>query len=327
MPDPFSEHVSSPEWLAATEGRVRRMLREVGVRPTGPLERRRVRPWSTQLTIATDAGTVWCKQNHPAMAFEARVQAVLAELVADAVQAPLAIDAGRGLLLMTDHGPSVAERGQVTTDVWARLVGEAARLQRSLVGRRTDLVGAGVPDRSIRVEDRFEDLVELLAGLPAPHPARLVDADASRLRAAGPAVADAVRVLADSPYPSAWNHGDLHPGNAFPLADGVRLFDLADGQWANALEVLAVPHDWIDRQPDLAWEPVRDAWAAAWGLRPPTAEEWRSMRIVHAVNRTGTWTGVIDDMTEPELRRWAHYAADELLGVLRHAGGDYADFS
>jgi len=40
---------------------------------------------------------------------------------------------------------------------------------------------------------------------------------------------------------------------------------------------------------------------------------------VHAVNRTGTWTGVLDSMTDAELQRWAHYARDELLGVLRHA--------
>ncbi|GEM_PF-2714164 len=319
MATPFSEQVSSPEWLATTDGRVRRMLREVGVRPTGPLERRRVRPWSTQLTIATSAGVVWCKQNHPSMAFEAHAQAVLAELAPGTVPAPLAIDQVRGLLLTADHGASVADRGTLTNGAWTGLVAEAGRLQSALAERRAELVGAGVPDRSIRVPERFAALTDLLADLPESHPARLEEADASRLRAALPAVVEAVGVLADSPYPTAWNHGDLHPGNATPAGDGYRLFDLADGQWANALEVLAVPHDWIDRRPDLAWEPVLDSWAAAWGLRTPTDDEWRSMRVVHAVNRTGTWTGVLDSMTDAELQRWAHYARDELLGVLRHA--------
>ncbi|BDZ63131.1 hypothetical protein [Agromyces mangrovi Wang et al. 2018] len=318
MATPFSERVSSPEWLAATEGRVLRMLREVGVRATGPLERRRVRPWSTQLTITTDAGLVWCKQNHLPMAFEAHMQEVLAQHAPGSVQAPLAVDAAHGLLLTIDHGPSVAERGTVTTDVWIGLVSEAAHVQHSLVQQRGELLGTGMPDRSIRVDERFDELVDLLAGLPKSHAARLDEVEASRLRAARRAVADAVDVLADSPYPAAWNHGDLHPGNAYPDGDGYRLFDLADGQWANALEVLAVPHDWIDRRPDLSWEPVLDAWAAAWGLRRPTAEEWRAMRIVHAVNRTCTWADVLGTMTDAELHRWAHHAPDELLGVLRH---------
>ncbi|WP_353810092.1 phosphotransferase family protein [Agromyces sp. SYSU T00194] len=314
----FTEQVRSVAWRDATRRRVQERLGALGIRTLGPLLQRRVRPWSTQLTVETDIGRVWCKHDHPALGFESRLLAELARRSPGSVPEPLAIDADAGLLLTVEHGASLADRGATGTDTWTALVVAAARLQHELADHRAELLAAGLPDHDgAVVVDHFDDLVARLAETAPGHPAHLEPDEAARLRDARPAVADAVRRLADSPYPAAWNHGDLHPGNAHAAGDDVRLFDLADGQWANALEVLAVPRDWIARRRDVAWAPVRDAWSAEWGVRPPRGAEWRAMRTVHAVNRAVTWTSLLDGMTHEELLRWGGYAPGELRRVLR----------
>ena len=58
-------------WRAEAERWIEVALRERGIAVTGAIDQPRIRPWSTLLTVPTDAGLVWFKENCPGQAFEA----------------------------------------------------------------------------------------------------------------------------------------------------------------------------------------------------------------------------------------------------------------
>jgi hypothetical protein len=314
MGRPFSERVVGDDWRHATEAWIRERLQTHGHTLTGPIEQPRVRPWATQLTVPTDAGRLWFKANAAALAFEPSIQSELSRLAADAVDAPYAIDAQRGWMLTRDRGVTLRESRESTVEDWQRIMVEVARIQQIAAHHRDRLLAAGLPDYSPgTVLDRFDRIVEIFAAHPADHPAH-VDADLrQRLADARPAIADAVEALANGPLPTTWQHGDVHPNNVFALEDGsMRVFDFGDGQWAHAAEALCVPYGWITSLTSIPWQPVLEAYAEAWSLRPDVVQTALvSAELTQAVNRAASWSSFLDEATATE---WAEWGA----GPLRH---------
>jgi hypothetical protein len=321
MSTPFSLRVAEPSWLADVAAWVRRHAETAGVHVVGPVEQTRIRPWSTQVVVPTDVGRWWFKACCRAAGFEPGIHAVLADLAPGGVAAPLAVDADRGWLLTADQGATLHDRGEPTVGDWARLVAENARLQATVAGHRDALVGAGLPDCSPgTVVDRFDRLVSMYSELPDRHPAHVAPELAARLRSARPRVVDAADCLAASRLPNTWQHGDLHPGNAFVAGttdEMVRLFDFGDSQWAHALEALVVPHGWITSSSQIPWPPVLAACAQAWGVDPDElADQWWAASTTHAVNRSLTWWGCLAEATAAEWEQWGQGPINHLSRVL-----------
>lgn len=308
MEAPFSLVVARPEWRGEAERWVKARLSESGCRLVGEIEQRRIRPWSTQLVAPTARGPVWFKANCQALAFEPAVQQLLAELVPDEVDAPMAVERDRGWMLTADRGPTLRQGHEPTLDDWRAVVRGAATLQRTVAARGSALAGAGLPVCGPQtVVARYEDLVERLAALPSEHPSALPASDAASLRAGRGRVEEAVEELLAAPMPSTFQHGDLHPGNVFAVDGGLRIFDFGDAQWAHALEVLAVPYRWVTQLTPLPWEEVLDAYAEVWADVIP-AQALRGLlpaaMVTHAVNRAFTWLGAIEGAQPDELQQW-----------------------
>ena len=85
--------------------------------------------WSTQLTVPTDRGLFWFKENNPDQAFEAGLVAELADIVPDRVVIPLATRSAPRLDAVSgprpDHVRGTHESGR---DVWAT---DGPRVRRS----------------------------------------------------------------------------------------------------------------------------------------------------------------------------------------------------
>lgn len=322
MSSSFSERVSSAQWRAEAEEWIAAVLEHRGRRITAPILQPRVRPWSTQLTIETDAGRVWFKANQPAFGFEPALQAVMARLVPGSVQEPLAVDRERHWMLTEEHGPPMADTDPPTAAEWIGLVREAARIQRVLVSERETLLDTGLPDCSPEtVLERFDSLRAVLRSYDPGHPGHLDPETDARLGSAREELARACAELSASPLPSTWNHGDLHPYNAYRDSGEVRLFDLGDGQWAHASEVLAVPFDWMRRQGlGGVIEPATAAYLDEWRV-PPAALAPRATRIVHAVNRAQTWWAWLDDTSPDELERFGREPEEHLSSILAEMHG------
>lgn len=319
MGRPFSEHVASDEWRREAESWIDAQLERDGRTLTGEVSQPRIRPWSTQLVVPTDAGVLWFKANGPSMAFEPALHVELARLVPDAVDQPYAIDAERGWIITTDRGTTLGDSHAPTLDDWQLLLAETARIQRVLADHRDELLVAGVPDCSpATVPDRFDRIVDTFAELPADHPSHVSADLEAQLRSRRDAVADAAQLLAESSLPSTLQHGDLHPWNVFaPPGEGLRIFDFGDAQWAHAIEVLSVPYGWIEARTTLEWDDLVGGFRDVWNLTvDELGDQWAAAALTQPVNRALTWWGSLAHATAAEWSEWGEVPLTHLRRVL-----------
>ena len=320
MSRPFSELVADEPWRREVEAWIAEQLAREGHRISGEISQPRIRPWSTQLVVPTEAGQMWFKANCPGNAFEARLQQALAELVPGDVDPPLAIDASRGWMLTRDHGPSLGELHEPTVADWQEVVSQTAAVQRALVDQKAQLVGAGLPDYSpLTVPERFDWLIERLSKLPVAHPSHVSADLAGRLDRARPVIADAAQQLAESPVPSTFQHGDAHPENVYLDGSQLRLFDFGDAQWAFAFEAMCVPRGWISEKGLLPWEPIRDTYREHWDDLVTHREYealWHAATITHSVNRSATWWRGVQGASVGEWEMWGDGPRIHLVDVL-----------
>ncbi len=316
MGRPFSERVAHDDWRRDAESWVRAELAREGLDVVGAIEQPRIRPWSTQLTIPTDGGTVWFKANCTHMSFEPQLQVELARISPDAVDLPLAVDVHRGWMLTRDRGATLGDTNEPTGDDWRRVLRGAGQLQRAAATHEQALLGTGLPDcRPATVVDRFDRFVELFAALPDEHPAHVSPGLRSQLLSARGRVADAAAELDESPMPVTWQHGDLHPWNVF-ATDG-RFFDFGDGQWAHAAELLSVPFGWVAERGGISWSEVAETYADVWEITPEAlTSQWRAASLTQPVNRTLLWWGCLQEATADEWAQWGDSLLHHLARVL-----------
>ncbi|WP_375001367.1 aminoglycoside phosphotransferase family protein [Aeromicrobium sp. CTD01-1L150] len=313
----FSETVTSQEWLDEARSWVHARGEDAGLRLVGPIEQRRVRPWSTLLVAPTDQGLVWFKANSPSMSFEAGLHQLLAARRPHDVPAPLAVDTDRGWILTTDRGVTLGDDHAPTTQDWVDVVRTVASLQRGVAEEEASFLATGLPDCSPpTVPGRLDRMVDRLSELPSTHPAHLAASDRDALHARREDVVDAAGRLASSPLPTTLQHGDVHPWNAF--TDG-RLLDFGDAQWAHAVEVLNVPYGWVTSESDLPWEEILYAYGEQWA-DVVGARELRALfgatAYTHAVNRAATWWGCLVHATDEEWIQWGDAPRHHLLRIL-----------
>jgi hypothetical protein len=268
-------------WRAGATAWTDGVLRAHGLRRTGPVEQPRLRPWSTALTVPTDAGRHWFKVNCPGLAAEAAVVAVLADVAPDHVVAPLGVDADRGWMLTPDHGRTLREAERNDLATWTRVVTEYADLQRSTVGHGDALRAAGLHVLEPQHAASYvESQLATLAALPDGHPRRLDPGLAARVRGVLPQLEKLGARLAEGPVPPALDHNDLHDNNTFvPTRDEttLRFFDFGDALWAHpfgsmliVLNVVTDP-DGLDLD-ETAVTALLDAYLDRWTDLAPLAE-------------------------------------------------------
>lgn len=317
---PFSQRVSTPEWRAEVETWISERLAHAALTATGPIEQPRVRPWSTQLVVPTDGGTVWFKANCAAQAFEPRLQALLAQLVPDQVDDPLAVDGTRSWMLTRDRGATLSERRTPELRDWQCVVREAAEMQRLVADHGPDVLAAGVPECSPEsVSGQFDRMLALLRDRPDDDAAHLPGDVLERLEAARPSVAAAARALADGPLPVTLQHGDLHPGNVFEVDGRLRIFDFGDAQWAHPLESLCIPWAATHGDPSLRWDELLAAYHKPWSdllTIDELAELLIAAVLTQPVNRSVNWWEALMEATDDEWAYWGEAPARHLANVL-----------
>lgn len=315
---PFSQRVAEPGWRSSATAWIEDQVARHGQQLTGPIEQTRIRPWSTQLVVHTDAGRWWFKAGCGSMAFEPALHAALADLAPGTVSPLVAVDVDRGWMMTADQGTTLLDDHAPGVEDWCRVVRTVVEAQRAVAGHRDRLLSTGLPNCAPHTTvDRFDRLLAVYADLPDQHPAHVSAELAGRLRSARPRLVDAAARLEASPLPATWQHGDLHPGNAF-VGDGrVRLFDFGDSQWAHALEALMVPFGVVTDLSDLPWEPILGEFAQAWEVeRSDVERDWPDVALTHAVNRSLTWWRCLAEATARDWQQWGEAPRVHLLEVL-----------
>jgi hypothetical protein len=285
------------EWCAA---------RGLVIREADPV---RSMPWGSVVCFGLDGDprppVLWGKAVSPPMATELDLLPVLARLAPEAVLAPLAVDRGRGYLLLPDGGPTVGDvlPGSALPE-WRSAVASYARLQHLLAPHADELLVAGAHDLH---PDAAADVVAELAGRDDLHDVGgehgLTDDEVRRLReVAVPGARAVARVLADAAVPLSIQHDDLSPSNALldgrwidwgdagvahPFASLLTLLDGTSGRpggpshvpavralylgvWA---ELTGVPVNFLEREAELAVLLAPVGRALAWLRAGPAALE------------------------------------------------------
>ncbi|WP_043442791.1 hypothetical protein [Arthrobacter sp. L77] len=316
MNDP-REVWASPAWRQQAEQWIDLVLESFGVTRTGPTDQPRVRFWSTQLTVPTDHGTLWFKENNPGQLAEASILSLLGELAPDHVMAPLAIEPSRGWMLTADHGATLDSLGSDDAAAWVRITTDFADLQRIAARHGERLAQAGLVTMNPEVAANFvENQLLLHTGLPAGHPLYLSAEGADDVVRRLPAVHRAVDALRAVPVPLSLDHNDLHARNCFlpgTDAEPLRFFDFADAYWAHPFSALLVPitqmrEQWNTTAADPRIQSVITAYLERWTDHAPLPELRAAVEPALAlagVHRYGSWLRLLVYADDDSMRAYA----------------------
>jgi Phosphotransferase enzyme family len=314
-------------WRDEAYAWIERILQRRGLTRTGEIEQPRIRFWSTQLTVPTDAGRLWFKENCPGQAFEAALVGVLADLVPDHVVAPVAVEPERGWLLTPDAGPTLRSvDGSI--DLWERLAANWADLQRRVADHADRLVAAGTPStRPLDMPALVAERVDELGALPADDLGHLSAADAARLWSALPTIERWAEQVAATGLPMSLDHNDLHSGNAFAPRTGdeqLRFFDFGDSVVGHPFCSLLVPlnvlaHELSTDADDPRLRRVVDAYLEVWSdLADPATlrAAVEPARQLGRVNRSESWRRVLGSANAAERAEFGDSQAWWLTSVI-----------
>ncbi|BCJ75601.1 phosphotransferase [Catellatospora sp. IY07-71] len=294
-----------PDWSQALAW-IDDTLTGAGLRPTGPAEQTRVRPWSVLAKVPVGHRTVWFKANGHCSTYEARLLAALARWAPGRVLEPIAIDAQRGWSLLPDGGQTLRAVAADDPAHWEELLSRHAELQRDLAPHAADMVVLGVPDMGAGVlPGHFAALLD------DPAVAAALGDDLARLRAYQPEYERLCARVGGSAVPVSVQHDDLHDGNVL-VGDGYRFFDWGDASVAHpfavlliALRVAAERYGLRPGDPVLAR--LRDAYLEPWtayGTRAQLATEVEPAIQAAKVSRALSWQRSLADADEQELAEW-----------------------
>jgi Phosphotransferase enzyme family len=247
---------TDPRWLADAHAWIHERA-DV----TGPIEQPHVVPWSTVLRVPTPTGPVWFKANAPALAYEARLTALLSEQRPDAVPELLASDLDRGWMLMADGGERLRDTVERERDLsrWLDVLPVYASLQIDLAPHAEELLRLGVPDRRLPVlAEQAVEVEELREHMPR------IQEYCARLAAVG--------------IPDTIQHDDLHDGQVFVRDGRPLVFDWGDAVVSHPFLTMAVTLEGViqwgvdDVQDSVPLGPYRDAYLTPFEGYAPRVE-------------------------------------------------------
>jgi hypothetical protein len=309
-----------PGWRTSVLAWVEEQLDRRGLRISGPVQQPHLRPWSTALSVPTDSGLVWFKAGGPGNAYEAGLLDLLDRWGTAHVLAPMAVDAGRGWLLLPDGGTRLRETlDGGSLEPWTRILGEWGAVQRELAAKVADLLAAGVPDR--RPETMAGQLEALI-----DDPVAALDAVArDHLLALVPTYAAWCEELTELGVEPSLQHDDLHDGNVFVGPAGDRVFDWGDSSVAHPFGTLLVTFRSIASRGlgDASAERrallrLRDAYLEPWTNHHTRAELTAAVPLamrVAIVGRSLSWKDALSGIPPEEHGPWTDNVGGWLLDL------------
>ena len=311
-----SDTWATARWRRAATAWLDEQLDHQGIRRTGDVEQPHLRPWATVLTAPTTAGRVWLKALGPATAFEAGLYELLQRAVPQRVLVPIAVDAGRGWILLPDGGPPLADRlaGADLPDALAVVLRRYGELQRDFASEAGAARAIGVADMRPQVMPaRFEEALES-AGRSVASRGSGSEGDVLRQVAAQRGTYRSwCERLAAAPGEASLDHNDLHPWNMLlPRLDRpemVRFYDWGDAVIAHPFAAMLVPLTWTQDRlaaslhgPELAQ--IRDAYLHVFRDLAPHAQLVATLELacrVGKVARALTWSRAIKQSDPGQL--------------------------
>ena len=220
------------DWRKEVREWIHAQAQRHGILITGEIEQPHMYAWSTVLHIPTDQGKLFFKATAHETLYEAALTQALARWLPDCMPELVAIDAGRGWMLMRDGGEQLRASIRPTKDIapWKPVIKRYAEVQIGLAEHITELLSLRIPDH------RLSRLPGLFARLLADESNFMIDqenglswAEWQQVKDKASRLEEICQQLAAYGIPESINHGDFHDGNVL-LKDGrITFFDWGDG--------------------------------------------------------------------------------------------------
>ena len=201
------------------------------IQVTGEIEQPHMYAWSTVLHIPTDQGKLFFKATAHETIYEVALTQFLARLYPDCMPEFVAVDTGRGWMLMRDGGEPLRASIRPTKNIapWKRVIARYAEVQIGLADHVTELLSLRLPDH------RLSMLPAFFSELLADEESLMIDQEKGLTSSEWQEVKDRIsrfgqicEELAAYGIPESLNHGDFHDGNVLVKEGRITFFDWGD---------------------------------------------------------------------------------------------------
>lgn len=329
-----------PGWQEQAYIWIHDRLSEQDIYITGPVEQLHARPWSTVLTVPTDAGLFYFKASAPVLRHEPALTQTLYRWCPDCMLNVLAVDLDRAWMLMPDQSPMLRALMQSKADLahWETILPLYAGVQKEMMPRAEELLALGIYDRRLsELPSLFEQLLEDRPALMIDQEDGLTGEQFRRIQALAPRYAEMCTELAESKIPATLHHDDFHDANVFVPGGRYAFSDWGESCLAHPFFTMLVTLRSIAYRFDLAYGSaendfvfapeilrLRDVYLSCWpeyGSREELLRVFNLSWKTAMVNRAVTWHHVLAAVPEAE-RASRGYAVpawlQEFLDAMEH---------
>lgn len=219
------------EWRKEVKEWIHAQAQRHGILITGEIEQPHLYAWSTVWHIPTDQGTLFFKATAHETIHEAALTQSLARWFPDCMPELIAVDAGRGWMLMRDGGEQLRLSIRPTKDLapWKPVIKRYAEVQTGLADHVTELLSLRVPDHRLSVLPAlFSQLIADESSFMIDQEKGLTSAEWQQVKDKASGVEQICARLAACGIPESLNHGDFHDGNVLVRHGRITFFDWGD---------------------------------------------------------------------------------------------------
>jgi Phosphotransferase enzyme family len=296
-------------WFDEAAAWIQAQLAQQHIQVLGPLVQERVWALSCVMRVETSIGEVYFKAVPPFMTQESVAMQEVSRQYPDLLPAPLAVDTGRGWMVMPDFGGDSLLRVPDPSR-WQAVLRRCAHMHMEQARAVEEWLARGIPDRRLpRMVQLTEPLMTLAARLLASSPPGLSEAEVADLHALPLRLQLRCAKLASYGIPPTLIHGDLG-GNILVHGERYTLFDWTDVCIAHPFFELTTIIDTVFDDSVLPHEtpvrtPLRDAYLEPWTAYEPMerlVEAFEVSRPLGALHQAMSYMWIL--MNVAEDARW-----------------------
>jgi len=220
-----------PDWKKQVREWIHSQAQRHSILVSGEIEQPHMYAWSTVLHVPTDQGKLFFKATAHETIYEAALTQALANWFPDCMPEFLAVDAGRGWMLMRDGGEQLRASIRPTKDVspWNPVISRYAEVQMGLAEHVLEMLALGIPDhRLAALPALYSQLLRDEESLRIDQEKGLTYDEWEQLKGMRPRFEQICLELADYGIPESLNHGDFHDGNVLVRDGWITFFDWGD---------------------------------------------------------------------------------------------------
>jgi hypothetical protein len=220
-----------PKWQKQAHAWIRAEAERNSIQLTGEIEQPHAYAWSTVMRVPSSEGTLFFKATAGETLYEAALTQKLTEWFPDCMPELIAMDAGRGWMLMRDGGEqlraSIRPTGEI--EAWAPVISRYAEVQLGLAEHVSEILDLGIPDHRLTVLPRlYEQILHDEPSLMIGQEKGLTVSDFHKLKDMVPRFEQICAGLATFGLPDSLNHGDFHDGTVLVKNGRITFFDWGD---------------------------------------------------------------------------------------------------